>query len=711
MSTIDPTYLRTIRDGLRAGTLHPDNAAALPSGLVGLYEQALPPHHRASDRQRLLDFLAAWALLRKEASATLVASLLPGWDHAQVLEAIATHSRWFNAPAPGRYLLYHERLRSFVLQRITAAQARACNQAIIHHCRQALQGRTADEWEHYALEHQGAHLLIPAMEQGDAADLKTLAYSTAHWNRQVEVSKGYAWSKELLNHLLQWAARYDDDEIIECALNKVDLHHLEQNDAPRIVELVAQNDLDAALQRIEAFGGNDAEGLRRKFTLYMLCLMELTLLHSKDKPFRRAATTQILQHLDTHLPVDHSVLKWNDFFPSYLLFRMACQWAEMGLDYMVVYKRTRDWEKDWITPKGPYNDNQFEVLLTCARGISDMFESVLPALATISTELAKQGKSEEADSAMQESIECARGMSDGYWKSSVLKDISTELAKQGKSEEAASAMQKSLECARGMSDVWKSSVLEDISTELAKQGKSEESLECARGISDDNRKIHALADISTELAKQGKTEEAASAMQESIECARGISVDVSKSRALADISTELAKQGKSEESLECARGMSDGYWKSRALAAISTELAKQGKSEEAASAMQESIECARGISDDDRKIHALAAITTELAKQGKTEEAASAMQETLECAKGISDDDRKIHVLAAISTELAKQNKVDEALACARGISDGYWKCSVLKDISTEMAKQGKSEEAASAMQKSLECAPGMSDG
>ena len=41
---------------------------------------------------------------------------------------------------------------------------------------------------------------------------------------------------------------------------------------------------------------------------------------------------------------------------------------------------------------------------------------------------------------------------------------------------------------------------EDISTELAKQGKIEEALECARGISDESDKNHALSYISAELA-------------------------------------------------------------------------------------------------------------------------------------------------------------------------------------------------------------------
>ena len=171
-----------------------------------------------------------------------------------MLDYIALYSKWFNAPLTGKYVLYHERLRSFVFQKISHAQFATCNEAIIKLGKTALESLSGDEWEQYALEHLSTHLLIHAMESKDATALKTLAYSTIHWNRQVEISNGFEWSKRMLNDMMLWASKYDYDDVIECALNKVDLHHQEQNDAPRIVGLVVQSEIDIALQRIEAFG-------------------------------------------------------------------------------------------------------------------------------------------------------------------------------------------------------------------------------------------------------------------------------------------------------------------------------------------------------------------------------------------------------------------------------------------------------------------------
>jgi hypothetical protein len=359
---IDPTYIRTIYDGLNSGLLHKDNNSDLPLGLFGMYEDAISSVISVNERKRFLDFFTVWALLKKEVSLEFILPLLEGWAEDQIKDYIEKYSKWFNSPVPSKFLLYHERLRIFLLQKISDKQFTVCNDIIIKQCQKALQLQNGSEWERYALEHLSKHMLIPAFEHGNSDPFKKVAYDTKHWSRQIEISKGFEWSRQMLNEMMLWASKYSEDEVIECALNKVDLHHQEQNDAPRIIELVANNDIETALQRIESFGGNDKEGLQRKFILYMLCLMELTLLESNDKPFSKEAIEKLIKHLDDNLPVDHSLLNWNDFFPSYLIFKMACVWAEMGLEYILVYKRTLNWDSDWIEALSDSSDSILKVL-------------------------------------------------------------------------------------------------------------------------------------------------------------------------------------------------------------------------------------------------------------------------------------------------------------------------------------------------------------
>lgn len=119
MKMIDPTYLRTIHDGLHSGALHKDNASGLPLGLVGMYEEALPPASNVNERKRFLEFFSIWALLKKEVSAAFVVPLLETWTEQQALEYIGRYSKWFNSPVSGKYTLYHESFRCFLLARMT----------------------------------------------------------------------------------------------------------------------------------------------------------------------------------------------------------------------------------------------------------------------------------------------------------------------------------------------------------------------------------------------------------------------------------------------------------------------------------------------------------------------------------------------------------------------------------------------------------------
>jgi hypothetical protein len=677
----DPTYLRYIFDGLESKAIHQENISALPEGLIGIYEEALSQEHNVRDRERFLSFFSTWTLLKKEVCASLVSDLL-NWPEQHVIDCLSIYTKWFNSPTSGTYILYHERLRVFLLERISPKQLHFTNKKIISLCQAALNQKKGDEWEIYALEHLPAHLLILAIQDEQyGAVFKKLVYHTGYWNRQVEISKGYDWSKKMLNLAMVWAAKQNTDELIECALNKVDLHHMEQNDAPRIVELVAQNDIDTALQRIEAFGGNDKEGLQRKFTLYMLCLMELTLLDSKDKPFRKTAIEILLNHLDENTPVDHSLLNWNDFFPSYLMFQMACEWVEIEVEHLRVYKRANKWKLDWMIETGLNSELHFQILHECVRGIVDKL-AMIQALNAMSKGLANQGKIETQALIMQEALECALVIINESDKNVALKDISIEIAKMGKIEEA-------LECIRFITDNSNASIaLMNVSAELDKLGKNEEAvsllqeaLDCANGINDESEKSNVLKHISSEIAKMGMIEKA-------LECAQGVSDESFKISALTEIATEMFSQGKFNEvellmqDAIASVMVMDMYTKDDTLYNISIELVKQNN-------LEKSLNCARQIINDYLRCRALNDISTVLTKHNNVELASKVIDEALDCAKGIQIEMVRRSILEDISKVLVQQGKIEDAFLCARVINDPAYKSSALNGIYTEISIRG----------------------
>ena len=752
----NPLYLKLLCDAIENGNIEINDINALPEKIDEYYKAILNRYaHDTLDGDALLNGLFTFAAAKDYLTIPHL-GLINKLGSASIQRLGSTLKEvLYENPLTEEvldYQLFHESFREYLVKEKIKEVNDAAGR-IIDFCGtwQELEG----SWEQrYALEHFATHL-SESKKVTHLEALMDLIYNEAYASKQLKTLKSFDASNSLYQLALLKASELKKDEnVLEAALRLVDLKYKEANDAPQVQAMVANGDIDLALKRIESFGGTDTEGVKRKFILYMLCLMELTLLNSKDKVHRKIAIEKLLNHLDEQIPPDTSLIEWNNFFPSYTMFLMACEWANLGLDYLVVYKRTNNWGKDWIKEKGPFSDLQFQVLMECTRGInyyskkssalknistemakqgklvetaSVMLEALecalfiddnvdkSGALNEISTELAKQGKVEEATSVMQEALECAYGINNASDKSSTLREISCEFAKQGKVEEADSVMLEALECTRGIIDnYWKSNALNKISTELANQGKFDEALECTRGISDKYWKSNALNKISTLLANQRKVMEAESVMLEALECAHFISDKIDKSGALKEISTELTNQGKVEEAdsvmleaIACASGISDNYWKSNALNKISTELANQGKVGEAESVMLEALECARFISDKVNKSCALKEVSTVLSNQGKVEEADSVMLEALECVHGINANNSFLNDL---STELAKQGKVEEAIECASGISDGYWMSITMRDISTELAKQGKIDDVASVMLETLECVRGFKD-
>ncbi|MCE2711473.1 MAG: NACHT domain-containing protein, partial [Cryomorphaceae bacterium] len=470
----NPLYLKLLCDALENFSIALNDVNALPKEIDEYYKAILDRYAQDPDGDALLAGLYTFAAAKDYLTMPHL-GLINHLGEATVQRIGSTLKEvLYENPLTEEvldYQLFHESFREYLLKE-KSRQVEDASERIIDFCA-TWQDHEGTFEQRYALDLFAPHL-SESKKEARAAELFTLFQNEAYTAEQKKILKQFDATRQLF----------------------------------QLVALVANNEIDLALKRIESFGGADEEGVKRRFILYMLCLMELTLLESKDKPFRKTAIEKLLKHLDEQLPKDHSILTWDEFFPSYSMFQMACECADLGLDYLTIYERTADWEKDWLADKTPFSELQFEVLQACATGISSDYRKS-SALKDISAELAKQGKLEEAASAMQQALACATGISDDYLKSSALKDISAELAKHCKLEEAASAMQQALACATGISDESdKSSALKDISAELAKQGKLEEALACATGISDDYLKSSALKDISAELAKHCKLEEA-----------------------------------------------------------------------------------------------------------------------------------------------------------------------------------------------------------
>jgi hypothetical protein len=179
---LDPSYLRSIRDGILNGTIEANKNEALPDGLVGLYDKELfPPTMKWKERRELLHFFLVFALFQKEISTDFVAEILGDeWYYEfdentskevkrfhRVNELIQVHSKRFSSAGGGKYRIYHERFRVYVLQKVSEQDITQFNAKFIALCEKALEVQSEKdipEKESYALEFLTTHFYVSAMQ-------------------------------------------------------------------------------------------------------------------------------------------------------------------------------------------------------------------------------------------------------------------------------------------------------------------------------------------------------------------------------------------------------------------------------------------------------------------------------------------------------------------------------------------------------------------
>lgn len=773
MEQLDPGYLRHVYDGLVSGQIHPENPSDLPEGLIGLYEEAFDESISVVARQKNLNIFCLWALLKKEVSAAFVEEILD-MSEVEINLFISKYSSWFNSPVSGKYQLYHERLKVFLLQKNSEKEIQALHDKLITRIEGAIEEKKADEWECYGLEFLAQHLSINSMLSGNGEKLMKITYDHDFWERQLKISKGFIWTKKGLNATMIWAAKYNNDQVIECGLQMVDLYHIEQNAAPQIVALFAEGDIDTAMLRIESIGGNDEEAIEHRFILYILGLIELTLFNSHENSFQKVAINKILIHIDQQMPSSDCI----EYFSHELLFNIFLKFKELGVDFLIIFKRLKYRIKEEII-KAAILDH-FEEANYLAGLINDNIDKKR-TLEIISTELIKQGRLEEAleknseistvsielakKNEIENSLKIARRIN-GIDRSSLLALISIELFKLKKYKIAKSIINEAIEYSKEIAEYKNLNKITGepfrklnhtlnvyILSSLAFQGRIDDCFEYINQISSKIEKSQILTSISLFLSRKGKINDSKLFFNNIIDEIDEICIDESnKSNEKYIISIELYKQGDKNQAFSLIRPNNkkkfgdniDFSEQSQLLYSISVELVKQGKTEDSEFALKEAISCIKKIDDLEWKNSQMIIFSEKLARIGKFEEAImlakninfslyqkkalfgisnilfekgryydfkTLVYDALTSNNRVIDFEFNYSVLQSISLNLLRQNRVGDTEIFVDTISDHKKHQSMLlSKISTELVKQSKKEEAEIKIKESIEVAKRIND-
>lgn len=633
----NPLYLKLLCDAMSNGLIPLNDTQALPHTIDDYYKAILDRYAHDPDGDALLCALYTFAAARDYLTITHL-GIINKLGEATLQRISSTLKEvLYENPFTEHvldYQLFHESFREYLVKE-KKSQVNDASERIIDFCSS---WKSCDGlWEQrYPLEYYSEHLADSKKEERTER-LISLIYDEDFIKTQQNILEHYGATSNLYKNALQKASdlkSYDDAH--EAALCLIDLKYEEANDAPKIVALVAKGEIDLVLKRIESFGDADTKGLKRKFNLYMLCLIELTLLESKNKPFNKIAIEKILNHFDENIPIDHEQLNWNDFFSSYLIFLMACEWKLLGIDYLRIYKRANVWNTDWVVSKAPYSETQFEILYETIALIGPEFEEnnfnlKIDIIELVITELIKRNE-------IQKAIDFARNLRIPLFKSQVIASISLHLFNR-----------KDIDLAKNLIN---------------------EAYEYAKEV---NRggwiKAPLLASISTNLFLQGRLIESASLMKEAIEIAQRMSVQSNISHSLRLITIEYAKQGNDFAAIQLANEISESYYKSHAFKDISIELFRQGKVQQSQLQINNAIEQSR----DSCYLHffqytgwlqspAMKDISTFLFRQGKVLESEHVMFQAIELIKSLSNEFEKITALLDISNEFFKQGRLDKCL-------------------------------------------------
>ena len=250
MQQLEPTYLRYVYDGLSKGSISSNNPTSLPIGFIGLFEDEFPSSMPLVERMSILNRLATWALLKGPVSIEMVAEILD--EHPDNTKALVnTYSKWFNSPEPGKYVLYHDRLRTYLLQKLSNHEVQDLNETLISYLENALNSEGLKEAELYALEHLSTHMAVESQMGNNYERLHEFVNQEDLWKRQITTSNEYKWSQRAVQYgIKEGARRHHEINTLISTVNSVELSQIEQNDINSIFDLVKNENLEVAFERI-----------------------------------------------------------------------------------------------------------------------------------------------------------------------------------------------------------------------------------------------------------------------------------------------------------------------------------------------------------------------------------------------------------------------------------------------------------------------------
>ena len=330
MSHLEPTYLRYIYDGLVKGSIHPENAAELPDGLIGLYEEAFDERTSVVERQKLLQRFAIWALLKKEVSAAFMAQVL-GETEDEIQDFISKYSAWFNSPESGKYQLYHERLKVYLLQKLSEGEVAKLNTLIVDYLVQKANEVQQSESLNYCFENLSFHLFLNSYLTGNSELLARYCLDDNFKKRQFELSGFYEWEEKMMVFGVEYFSLKQEAICHQVVFEKTKIQS-KKKDIDLIISLIRTGEIDIVFRFFQI--SEETELYARIELAYFYFLSFFEIFEKKDWNFikKKEVSSRLLEIFEDNFQWDKGYYL-SQFVDVDFSFRLHCYFEQFGLNF------------------------------------------------------------------------------------------------------------------------------------------------------------------------------------------------------------------------------------------------------------------------------------------------------------------------------------------------------------------------------------------
>lgn len=316
---VEPTYLRFTIIGLRSSQISNDNPSSLPYGLIGLYEGAFPHGISTANRSAFLKNLALWAIFRRPISISLMASI-SGINEAETKSFVTNHSNWFNSTESGKYELYQESLKNFLLSKLSQTDFVKLNVLLLKKLRSK---ELSSELIMYRFHHYVDHLICVCMLNDTfKEELNVVVFNDKHWDSGFLELKSNTAGIENIRNLISYSAYVADWKMLHRCTELILL--LRQKNDKLCEEIINHGHFDS--EQIEFCFDSIPSNFEQ---LRFLSLLTLSIIQKDFKNNELEWIKILWERLSYYVHVEHP--NWLLFLP----FWAFPQLRDFGLIYQI----------------------------------------------------------------------------------------------------------------------------------------------------------------------------------------------------------------------------------------------------------------------------------------------------------------------------------------------------------------------------------------